>query len=243
MKVLKFTLSGKQAMFKKPEVNSYYYFTYGQIHKPAILGILGAILGYSGYNSMKKGDVFPEYYDKLKELNISIRPNSPKGYFNKKITSFNNSVGYASQEQGGNLIVKEQWLEEPSWDIYLLEDCAEAEKAADMLKNHKCVYIPYLGKNDHIADIKAIQETEAAEAKDVTKLDCLFLKERFEPDVEDWDTPDPFKYEESLPFALSEETNMYELKSFIFTNTFLKAQQEEEKDKVFSVEEKNIVFY
>lgn len=49
MKAVRFTLSGKSAFFKKPEVNTYYYFTYGQIHKVALLGMLGAIAGYNGY--------------------------------------------------------------------------------------------------------------------------------------------------------------------------------------------------
>ena len=53
MDILRFTLSGKQAFFKKPEVNSYYYFTYGNIHKVALLGIFGAILGYGGYTQMQ----------------------------------------------------------------------------------------------------------------------------------------------------------------------------------------------
>ena len=41
MEVLRFSLSGKTAFFKKPEVNTYYYFTYGNIHKVALLGIFG----------------------------------------------------------------------------------------------------------------------------------------------------------------------------------------------------------
>ena len=53
MKAVRFTLSGKNAFFKKPEVNSYYYFTYGQIHKVALLGMLGAIAGYNGYSQKK----------------------------------------------------------------------------------------------------------------------------------------------------------------------------------------------
>ena len=53
MEILKFKLSGKSAFFKKPEVNTYCYFTYGNIHKIALLGILGAILGYKGYSQMK----------------------------------------------------------------------------------------------------------------------------------------------------------------------------------------------
>lgn len=51
MKALKFTLKGKTAFFKNPEVNTYYYFTYGNIHKPALLGLFGAILGYQCYES------------------------------------------------------------------------------------------------------------------------------------------------------------------------------------------------
>ena len=49
MQALKFRLKGKHAFFKIPAVNSYYYFTYAQIHKVALLGIFGAILGYDGY--------------------------------------------------------------------------------------------------------------------------------------------------------------------------------------------------
>ena len=53
MEVCKVTLKGRTAFFKKPDVNSYYYFTYDQIHKVVLLGIFGAILGYSGYESIK----------------------------------------------------------------------------------------------------------------------------------------------------------------------------------------------
>ena len=56
MQALKFRLKGKHAFFKIPAVNSYYYFTYAQIHKVALLGIFGAILGYDGYQQMQKED-------------------------------------------------------------------------------------------------------------------------------------------------------------------------------------------
>ena len=131
MEILKFKLSGKSAFFKKPEVNTYCYFTYGNIHRVALLGILGAILGYKGYSQMqdilsnkkKKGKLessYPEFYEKLKDLKIAILPLNNKGIISKKIQIFNNSVGYASKEQGGNLIVKEQWLENPKWEICIL---------------------------------------------------------------------------------------------------------------------------
>lgn len=239
MKILKFTLSGKQAMFKRPDVNTYYYFTYGQIHKPALLGMFGAVLGYKGFNQMDEGAVYPEYYEKLQDIKVSICPNVPKGYFRKRIVSFNNSVGYASREQGGNLIVKEQWLESPSWDIYLCMDNEESQKLGEALLNGRCEYIPYLGKNNHAADIYHVSELTGEAVSQALWLDCLFPKKTAEIDSEDWDTEKPFKYEESLPVSLSEGTNLYNMEKFIYTNMPLLQLS----DTAYSVEEKTIVFY
>jgi len=263
MKILKFTLSGKSAFFKKPDVNSNLYFTYGNIHKVALTGLFGAILGYGGYNSMNMKSVFnknskekykadfPEFYEKLKNIKVSIVPNGEKGFIAKKVQVFNNSVGYASKEQGGNLIVKEQWLENPSWDIYLNMDNEESEKIAKSISEHKCVYTPYLGKNDHIADINSIEifEEEQIEIlKESEKLNCLYLKDDFQlnikedeyDDFSDDDIEDTFKYEEKLPYELEKNTNMYIVKSFVYTNMNVKKCTD---TKVYTVNKKNIVFY
>lgn len=242
MKILRFTLSGKSAMFKKPDVNSYFYFTYGQIHKPALLGILGAVLGYAGYNQMSEKSVYPEYYDKLQKLRVSIVPNADRGYFPKKITYFNNSTGFASHEQGGNLIVKEQWLEYPSWDIYVLLDCDEAEKAAEFILKKESVYLPYLGKNDHIADITNMVIEEGVVQDKVATLQCLFNKDKAEID-EDFKlfscVSGLFKYEEALPMVLTSETNQYVMTKMVYTNMKLVNI----KDEVWNVKNRNIVFY
>lgn len=238
MRTLKFTLSGKSAIFKKPDVNSYFYFTYGQIHKPALLGIFGAILGYAGYNQMDRGSMYPEYYDKLQNIKVSIVPNAANGYFPKKITYFNNSTGFASHEQGGNLIVKEQWLEEPSWDIYILLDCEEAEKIAEFTLEGKSTYIPYLGKNDHTADITSISVEEGVVNDKATELHCLFIKDNAEIDIFSNDSG-TFKYEEALPIGLKPETNQYVLAKFIYTDMNLANI----KDEVWGVGSRNIVFY
>lgn len=83
MEAVKFTLSGRNAFFKKPEVNAYYYFTYSHIHKVALLGIFGAILGYGGYaqkewKKEKKGQSievdYPEFYEKLRHIKVSVVP-------------------------------------------------------------------------------------------------------------------------------------------------------------------------
>ena len=258
MEILRFSLSGKNAFFKKPEFNAYYYFTYGNIHKVALLGMLGAILGYDGYNHMKgygkekkstkliKG--YPQFYEKLKELKISIIPVREKGYISKKIQTFNNSVGYASKEQGGNLIVKEQWLENPEWEICILLDCEEAVKIKDFLCKKKCIYYPYLGKNDHPADIKNVR-LEKAKIIDFIqgRVDCFALKGKFE--ILDLDYDDrldlgifsKFKYEEKLPYQLDIWTNQYIFETFFYTDDFVTTQKD---SIVYELEDgKKITFY
>lgn len=231
MKALKFTLSGNTAFFKVSSVNSNCYFTYGNIHKPALLGIFGAILGYSGY--MNQTSTYPEYYDKLKDLQISIIPN--RRNFKKKIQVFNNSVGYASKQEGGNLIVKEQWLEDPSWTVYVMISNEESEKLADHMIHRRCVYIPYLGKNDHPADIHDISYVEISENKE---FGCM-INSLSPYDGINFDMSEAtFKYEEFLPIRLDQDLNQHELQKFILTD----AIAEDSKVTVYKAEDKNIVF-
>ena len=100
MKILKFRLWGETAFFKKPDVNTYLYFTYSNIHKVALLGIFGAILGYRGYNQRTNEEDFPEFYQRLKTLKVGIEPKEgSRGSFPKKVQVFNNSLGNAPQQQ------------------------------------------------------------------------------------------------------------------------------------------------
>ena len=240
MRIVKFTLKGEHAFFKKPDVNSYVYFTYNQIHKVALLGMFGAILGYKGYES-QKGKAYPEFYEKLKHLKLGIVPKSKYGIFPKKIQVFNNSVGYASFEQGGNLIVKEQWIENPEWDIYFAVVDEVSEQLADFILNQKCIYIPYLGKNDHPADIlnpislEGVQTREegitihSLMPKDNVELESDFEEEEMEELL--------FRYEEELPTGLKENVNTYQLTKLIYTNQPIK----ESISPIYEVEGKNII--
>lgn len=251
MKALCFTLKGKTAFFKKPEVNSYFYFTYGNIHKVALLGIFGAVLGYGGYTKqyeqhgkkkvLEKG--YPEFYEKLSQLKVAITPNAKQGFFQKKVQYFNNSVGYASKEQGGNLIIKEQWLEEPSWDICVLLDCEESDKLAESFRNHKCIYIPYLGKNDHFADILNVHIEEAKEQNSGEgKISSLFIRNNAEILLKKsvrGKIGMTYKYQENLPYGLDEWTNLYNLESFVYTD----ADTKWEKQQIYLVEEKAKMFF
>lgn len=222
MEFLKFKLSGKTAFFKKPEVNSYYYFTFGNVHKVALLGIFGAVLGYAGYEKQKREEtVYPEFYERLKEIRVGIMPaeERTKGCFPKKVQSFNNSVGYASREQGGNLIVKQQWLENPAWYVYVLVEGEESRKLAEAILQKQCVYMPYLGSNDHPADLEQAEILAGEERVPGTeeRIDS-FAPARFLQLGEEDDDILPYKYTEYLPVALTEETNLYQYEKFFYTN-------------------------
>ena len=256
MKALKFTLSGNSAFFKDNVINTV-YLTYGNIHRVALLGMFGAILGYGGYSEQndmlkkknKKMPDYPEFYEKLKDIKISIVSNGKNGYFNKKLQTFNNSVGYASKEEGGNLIVKQFWLENPSWDIYILLDCDEAKKIADYIQNRKAIYLPYLGSNDHLAnimDIEIINIEEKISSEDKT-IEILSMvkdsdisekkKNVFSIDKNSI-RDDIYKYSEYLPVALSKDLNQHEKEKMTITNMSVIL-----KKSYYKVEDKNIVFY
>ncbi|MFC0181949.1 CRISPR-associated protein Cas5 [Pseudarcicella hirudinis] len=49
-RILSFDLRANFACFKKPDVNDGIILTFNCLHKPALLGILGAIIGLKGYN-------------------------------------------------------------------------------------------------------------------------------------------------------------------------------------------------
>lgn len=244
---IKFVLSGNLAFFKKPDVNAKIYFTYNNIHKVALLGLLGAIVGLKGYRNNElfgeETSDYPEFYEKLSPLKVSIIPNTDRGYFTKKIQYFNNSVGYASKEEGGNLMVHEQWLEDPSWIIYLMNDNAMDEnlwdKLCDYLLNKKSVYIPYLGKNDFFADISDAEKVNLKERTD-NFIHSLFIGELERVDEDETINDDPpFIFTEYAPVGIEKKYNFYRFDRTIFTNCMVDLSDL----TVYSDKNKNIAFF
>ena len=230
MKILKFNLSGDFAFFKNESINDMYE-TYPHIHKPALLGLFGAMLGYDGYaqtqkifNKTDEENIFPEYYKKLKDIKVGI---VPKEYsFPKIIENFNNSTGMFNRvadtrnggKNGTNLIVEQVWLEKPSWDIFLIVDNPESEKIMDSIINSKSVYHLYLGINNHFADISDINVYEE-------------IKGRVENEIMEIDFV--------LPFELSPRTNIYVKEFCKLTNSKVELVNQ----KAYKIDNKNVVFY
>ncbi len=232
-KLISFDLKAEMGFFKKPDINSGIYLTYNMLHKPALLGILGAIAGLRGYQENGK---LPEYYQVLKHLKVGIKPlDSDKGNYTKDIVAYNNGTGFASSEPGGNLIVTEQIIIKPAYRCYLLLNLNDdVEKILyERIRDCKAEFLPYMGKNDFSAWWENVTEYDAEKfsfesnykiasifAKTeavggyVAKSMSMFSKESKEA---------TFMYFEKLPVSFEEKLYQYEYKDFVYSNaTFLK---------------------
>lgn len=277
MKVLKFNLSGDFAFFKNEVMNDI-YDTYPHIHKPALLGLFGAILGYDGYAQTQKvfgktDNSYPEYYQKLKDLKVAIVPK--KQSFTKILETFTNTTAMfnrvtvmdkkekdetedenndevkkvkdkkSDKKSGATLIVKQFWLEKPSWDIYLIVDNEESKKIEDSILNFKTVYSLYLGANNHFANISDIG---ILEGKEITEnafiISSLVKADEINANLESMltsrkDCKNLFYFNYILPTKLSSNNNIYQKEGFVLTNDLVGLR----KNKAYNVNGVNVMFY
>jgi CRISPR-associated protein Cas5h len=239
-KIISINIKSDFGFLKKPDTNDPIYLTFNMLHKPALLGILGAILGEKGFQ--KHGEL-PEYYNKLKDLQISIAPLEENGKvfhdngnFMKTIIKYSNTTGLASEEEGGNLIVTEQALVAPAFKCWILIN-TEKEIEAKLytyLKGSQAEYLPYMGKNefslwwDNFVEYEIFPFTP----NDNFIINSLFVKEetvkegqnrpRFRPGVLSL-SGNKYSYFERLPIGyMDTPLFQYAYKDFAFTNWTLK---------------------
>jgi CRISPR-associated protein Cas5h len=238
-KIVSFDIKADFGFLKKPDINEGIYLTYNCLHKPALLGILGAIIGLGGlYQSYIQKKPLPEYFDKLRNVKIGIQPLAVKGNFIKTVIKYNNSVGYASEEQGGNLIVNEQTLIKPSFRIFLLFHLnnKDEKRLYEYIKNSESEFIPYLGKNDfqiwwdknNVKEYSFVEDSNVSESR---PIENLFIKPAGKTirqnranqadEIFDWSQPitnDFFIFFERLPIGYDEQTSNYKFDNFVFTD-------------------------
>ncbi|WP_287570311.1 CRISPR-associated protein Cas5 [Thermosipho sp. (in: thermotogales)] len=243
MKAFSFELKGDMGFFKKNDTNSIVYTTYNFIHKLAVFGIFGAILGFEGYKRDKKSS-FMEYYEKFKNFKVAIIPlykKPPK----KTLVIYNNSTGLASKEAGGVLQVKEQVIVEnlgykifvPFLASFNENEKQLYEKLEYMIKNKYAEYPIYFGKNEFLAyfenynslEIKKLEFEESHVNSLVKMEDVEFFKEEsideyelFEDDIAQKNT----SIIEELPYDF-DENHIYKKDIFIFTDKKLKIKRKE----------------
>jgi CRISPR-associated protein Cas5h len=239
-KLVSINIKSDFGFLKKPDTNDPIYLTFNILHKPSLLGILGAIIGEKGFQ--KHGEM-PEYYKKLKDLKVSIAPLEENGKvyhengnFSKTIIKYNNTTGLASEEEGGNLMIAEQSLVAPAFKCWILLNLGNETEAKlySFLKENKAEYLPYMGKNEFSLWWENFEEYtyEPLSPNGEFQINSLFVKEetvkegkinsRFRPGVLSV-TGSKFIYFERLPIRYIESPLFqYEYKDFAFTNWDLK---------------------
>lgn len=249
-KLISFDLKAEFGFFKKPDINDGLYLTYNMLHRPALLGILGAIAGMQGY---QKNGEFPDYYKRLKHLKIGIQPlNSDKGNFSKDIVKYNNAVGYANTD-AGILNLQEQFLINPSYRCYLLLNLAneDEKRIYERLKNNQAEFLPYMGKNDFSAWWNTFIEYDYSEFDFMTdyKIISIFSKQeavcnyvvksfgRFQSLGESiW------LYFEKLPIGFDEKLYQYSYEDFVYSNAkFSKNMNMSEVGKFYDIGNQQII--
>lgn len=236
-KLISIDLYADFGMLKKPDTNEPVYLTFNMLHKPALLGILGAIIGEAGFKEKGK---LPDYYIKLKNLKVGIQPlKHENGNFQKTTIAYNNTTGMASQEQGGNLIVTEQTLVAPAFCCYFLLDLdIELHQRIDKnLSNYHAEYLPYLGKNEFSVwwkNYKKYDNVEEFTPNDSFIIDSVYLKSQplkdgktapyFLPMFGESVQGSTFSYFERLPVGYDEQLFQYLYADFAFTDWQLKLE-------------------
>ena len=150
MKLVSFDIKADFGVLRKPDINAV-YLTYNMLHKPCLLGILGAIVGLNGF---QEDNDLPEYYLKLKDLKIGVKPldiSNPdilnKGNFLKAMLCYSNGIGVSEY---GTWVIDEQILIKPSYRCFIELDLQNElqNELYEHIRNYRSVFIPYLGKNE-----------------------------------------------------------------------------------------------
>lgn len=230
MKLISIDLKADFGFFRKPDTNNTINLSYNLIHKPAILGILGAVLGLDGYR--KKGEL-PQYYQLLKDLKVGVEPlNHEKGNFLKTNIKYSNTVGYANK--GSNFLTEELTLIAPSYRIFILLDEKDKlqQKLLGYLEEAKAEFIPYFGKNEFTASWPKdsfqnynFEEAPESRPNNINILTVFYkngnLKDNSSepvPDILSSKEEHPFLFFERLPEDFDLKLMQYQLGEFVFSN-------------------------
>lgn len=234
-KLVSIDLQADFGFLRKPDTNDGIAMGYNMLHKPSLLGILGAILGLEGYQ--KRGEL-PQYYQRLSALKVGIAPmGDENGNFPKTTIVYTNTVGYANKD--GNLIAYENTLVKPCYRIYIA--LFNDDTLYDYLKNTKAEYVPYLGKNEfpvwwHKGSFRE-NELKTFSYDREYKVKTIFRKKEGESSrnqqaelgmfsllADRSSLKDSFFYFERLPIGFKEFTTkrgkefQYELAPFVYSN-------------------------
>ena len=154
-KLLIFRLYGNFAHFNQPMSNRFRN-TYSIIPKPQLLGLIGSIAGLEGY---KNKTTTPEFYRLIRDLKVFIKPNDYSDRkFTVKYNSLNSFLNNRVDTGSPNVIINEQVLLNPDYEIGLLldENNDLHNTIIENIQHNRSVFHIYLGKNEFFANVQYI---------------------------------------------------------------------------------------
>ncbi len=233
-KLISIDLKADFGFFRKPDVNNTVNLSYNMLHKPALLGIFGAIIGLEGYKEKGK---MPTYFDALKSVKIGVEPLlHEKGNYQKTSIKYSNTVGYANN--GSTYLTEEATLIKPAYRVYALLDLEDENHTLlyENLQEGKAEFLPYFGKNEFVAwwekesfveyDFDVIEKP----LEDI-KIKTLFLKQDIVKEnkatpifnfMTFMDEETPFMYFERLPKGFDTTLFQYKIGDYALTTFQLK---------------------
>jgi CRISPR-associated protein Cas5h len=180
MKTIVFDIQGEYGHFKKP-YSPMSPVTFPFPPPPAVLGLLGAILGLSK----------TEYHEKLgwDKVRIGIRLKAPVRIFRSGINLLNTKDGtdkYLRPRAYTNthIQVNYEFLKDPYFRLYIKDLPTKMhEQLKYLLQSERSVFMPVLGLAQCLADINWIGEipTKLINSEHTTVHSVLSLKEGIEP--------------------------------------------------------------
>lgn len=264
MEVFKFRISGSGAIFTNPCVNSI-STSYPHIHKIALLGLLGAVIGIEKNNENKF-----ICYDTLKDLKIAIVPS--KISFDRAIVNKTDTSGCSNYDSlkditgstikifnkanikeiksgknfGTTYISNYTELISPSWDIYIQDNSSDVyNKIKQSIINKESYYIPYLGKNWRMASFDEVEVLLGHTPDIIDSITGIFPKKDFNFDIEDdfdnFEEINTEYIEFFAPIGLNKTLGVYDEEELAITNK--NVEYLGDREKVINVKGNNLYFF
>jgi CRISPR-associated protein Cas5h len=241
--VIKFRLSGDYALFKKPFANNQPQ-SFVIPPKTAILGMIGAIMGWSKEDYIKNLSFDKFGYgvrlltSKIKKETVGINLMQGK---NGKFTFNENPISHPSPDRGQRSPTRYEFIKNIEWEIFLLIDnLLIREKLFERLQKKLFVYNPNLGMQQLFARIDSEDLVDVKLAEEIS--DNLYTS--FDKNLVKFTINKPVAfYNELIPVSFNDDRSLpvtKEIISFVGDYGLKIINKDELKEKLYADDDRRL---
>ncbi len=240
--VIKFKLSGDYALFKKPFANNQPQ-SFVIPPKTAILGLMGAIMGWSKENYIKNlpfekfGYAVRLLTSKIKKGTVGINLMQGKS---AKFTFDENPISHPP-ERGQRSPTRYEFIKDIEWEIFLLiDEQSIREKLFERLQKKTFVYNPNLGMQQLFARIEDEDLFDVELAKEINDNLCT----SFDKNLVKFTINKPVAfYNELIPVSFNDDRSLpvtKEMISFVGDYSLKITNKDELKEKLYADDDRRL---